>query len=76
MGKEERLLQLVSSNLKHEITCPLFGKLRGNFLGYSCKSLWHRHVFTTDPTGGLKLWMFWKAISLEYGLVDLVMDRP
>lgn len=53
------VVQLVSSNLKHEISCSFIwsAERERQLLGiYWCKSIGHRHVFTTDPKGGLKLW--------------------
>lgn len=53
------VVQLVSSNLNHENLCSFTwsAERERQLLGiYWCKSLGHRHVFTTDPKGGLKLW--------------------
>lgn len=53
------VVQLVSSNLKHEISWSFVwsAERERQLLGiYWCKSLGHRHLFTSDPKGGLKLW--------------------
>ncbi|KAH9318915.1 hypothetical protein KI387_020684, partial [Taxus chinensis] len=57
------VVQLLSSNLEHEVSNSFVwsAERQRQLLGiYWCKSLGHRHLFTTNPKGGIKLW------SLKY----------
>eukprot|EP01018_Ginkgo_biloba_P008951 Gb_26563 [translate_table: standard] len=73
------VVQLLSSNLNHKMSLCFtwLAERERQLLGiYWCKSLGHRHVFTTDPQGGLKLWRLKQGPTETNGSCEMLGVGP